>query len=278
MCNATGQKISGAALYILGLLVAGVMLMVVGAEYNDDNTNNDDLGTYFWVYAIAMFVGAIGLVLENGDRFCGEEEIKNVEYFGGLFQVCAVFVWAALGWGLAHFYEDNQFWVGGAPPVVNLESATERASMAYMSGVAGIFYAFGSLFVLKKLLCCEGDFCDMTFILSLINMFLMILLCVCWFVFADKLEDEPGQEGKADDDRRTFSYLIGAVFLIMGVFGVLKILGVCFSGKSKDYGGDDKKDYGYDNENNYEEPRPQPSYNAEPQRPSYGAQPATAGY
>lgn len=279
MCNVTGQKITGAILYILGLLVAGVMLMVIGAEYNADDTSNDDLSTYFWVYAIAMLLGAIGLVLENGDRFCGEEEIKNVEYFGGLFQVCAVFAWAALGVGLAHFFEDGQFFIGG---LCNLESADERSSLAYMSGVAAIFFGFGSLFVLKKLLCCEGNFCDMEFILSLINMFLMILLVVCWFVYADKMEDDPcAESGSAVDDRRTMTYLIGTVFLLMGIFGVLKILGVCFMGNDDKYPDDGGKyDDGYDQRPAYDKPVPAPyggdGYGDETTT-GYGAQPSGYG-
>lgn len=245
MCNPTGQKITGGILYILGLLVAGVMFMIIGAEYNKDDTDNDKLRDYFWGYSISLLLGAIGLVLENGDRFCGEEEVKNVAYFGGLFQVCAVFAWSALGVGFAHFYDSAQAWIGGTPAGgPNLESADERASFAYMSGVASIFFGFGSLFVLKKLLCCEGNFCDMEFILSLINMFLMILLTVCWFLYAVALEDSPLEDGDDEDDRRTYSYLIGVVFLIMGIFGVLKILGALCNDDKPDY--DNGYDDGYD--------------------------------
>jgi len=225
MCNSTGQRSVGAVLYILGLLVAGVMFMVIGSEYNKSNTDYEKLNTFFWVYAISMLIGTIGLVLDHGDRFCGEEEFKDVDYFGGLFQVVAGFAWAGFGVGIAHYYEKNLHSAAG--------SADERGSLAYLSGVAAIFYGFGSLFTLKKLLCCEGFDCGMASIFNIVNMVLCILLIVFWFVFADKLENDPAGSANVNDgdkDRRTFAYLIGVVYILMGLMGTLLILDVCTGG------------------------------------------------
>jgi len=241
MCNVTIFRSAGAGLYVLGLLVGGVMFCVIGAQYNETAPDNTDLKTYFWVYAIAMVLAAIGLVLDNGNRFCGEEEFKGVDYFGGLFQVVSVFAWGALGVGIAHYYEDALF----AAPT----SGEERGSLAYLSGVAAILYGFGSLFTLKKLLCCEGFSCDMASIFNIVNMVLCILLIVFWFVFADKLEEDPAAEA-GDDDRRTFAYLLGVVYILMGLMGSLLIVDVCGS-KPKPkpvYGGDGGYNDGYDNQ------------------------------
>jgi hypothetical protein len=269
MCNSTGQRSTGAVLYILGLLIAGVMFMVIGSEYNKDPTDYDHLKTYFWVYAISMLIGTIGLILDNGDRFCGEEEFKDVDYFGGLFQVVAGFAWAGFGVGMAHYYEAG---------VLNLPStsaaADERGNLAYLSGVAAIFYAFGSLFTLKRLLCCEGFSCDMASIFNIVNMLLCILLIVFWFVFADKLEKDPLLQS-GDKDRRTFSYLLGVVYILMGLMGSLLVLDVCGCG-----GGDDKPikpsygdDYGKPDYGKPDYGKPSDGYG----KPSYGDD-TTTGY
>lgn len=237
MCNSTGQRSVGAILYILGLLVAGVMFMVIGSEYNQSSTDYDKLKTYFWVYAISMLIGTIGLILDNGDRFCGEEEVKDVEYFGGLFQVVSGFAWAGLGVGLAHYYEANLVSVAWE----------EREHLAWLSGVAAIFYGFGALFTLKQLLCCEGFSCGLSAIFQIVNMVLSIMLIVFWFMFADKLSKDPADD-KGDGDRRTFSYLLGVVYILMGLMGVLLMFGICSGGdRKKPVYGNDGYDDGYNN-------------------------------
>lgn len=246
MCNSTGQRSVGVILYILGLLIAGVMFMVIGNEYNKDPTDYDKVKTFFWVYAIAMLIGTIGLILDNGDRFCGEEEFKDVDYFGGLFQVVSGFAWAGFGVGLAHYYEKK--FIGAAPTSGSLvKNADERGSLAYLSGVAAIFYGFGGLLSLKKLLCCEGFDCSMANIFNIVNMVLSVILIVFWFLFADRLEKDP-QVQAGDKDRRTFSYLIGVVYILMALMGSLMILEVCGCG-----GGEKKP--GYDDGYN-----PKPGY------------------
>lgn len=257
MCSSKALQSVGGLLYILGLVTAGVMFIVIGVEYDDNSTNNDFLRTYFWVYAIAMFLGTVGLVLENGDRFCGEEEVKQIDYFGGIFQVVAGFAWAGFGAGIAFFYADTQYFdgLGG----VNMTSADERENLAWLSGIAAIFYAFGSLFVLKELLCCEGFRCGLDLFYNLGNVLLMILLVVFWFLFADALGEQPGVNA-GDDDRRNWSFAIGVFFLIAGLSGVLKIFMVlCCSGKPRP-------------------PKPQPpvdpGYGDDTTQPTYGNQPA----
>lgn len=238
MCSSNIQRSTGGIVYTLGLLVAGVMFIVIGSEYNDDSTDYDHLRDYFWVYAIAHFVGTCGLILDNGGRFCGEEEIKDVEYFGGLFQVVAGFAWAGFGVGLARYYESAYVTVG----------ADERGSLAYLSGVAAIFFGFGAILTLKKLICCEGGFqCNIASIIGLTNTLLSILLIIFWFLFADKLEEDPASNA-GDDDRRTFSYLLGIIYILMSFGGVGPVIEMCCGSCC---GGSDKPNDNYGPKDNY---------------------------
>lgn len=244
MCNSTGQRSVGVILYILGLLVAGVMFMVIGSEYNKDPSDYEKMKTYFWVYAIAMLIGTIGLILDNGDRFCGEEEFKDVDYFGGLFQVVSGFAWAGFGVGLAIYYTSKYTDTTN----VSTQYADERGSLAYLSGVAAIFYGFGGLLNLKKLLCCQGFDCSMGNIFNIVNMVLSLVLIVFWFLFADRLEKDPLTQA-GDKDRKTFAYLIGVVYILMALMGSLMILEVCGCGGGGGGGGYDdgyKPKPGYD--------------------------------
>lgn len=265
----------GAVFYILGFLVAGVMFMVIGAEFNkDDEASNDDLRTYFWIYAVSLFFAAIGTILENGDRFCGEEEQKNVDYFGGLFQLVAVFAWAGFGIGLAHFFEDEQYFTQGTNPrnaFVNTESADERANLSWLSGVAAIVYMVGSVLSMRQLLCCEGFSCTMSVAVNIANIFLCLILVIFWFLFADRINVfdsflDPNLILEDPNKISTYSYLIGVVYIIIGLVGALKIFefcGNCFGGKG--YG----KKPSYGPKPGY---KPKPSYGEQP-RPSYGQQP-----
>lgn len=281
MCNTIITRSSGAGLYVLGLLVAGVMFMVIGAQYNEDNPKQKDLKTFFWVYSIAMLLAAIGLVLDNGNRFCGEEEFKGADYFGGLFQVVAVFAWAALGVGIAHYYEDSTYGALGA--------ADERSALAWLSGVASIFFAFGALFMLKEILCCEGFKCNMVTIFEITNMVLQLALVVFWFLWAEKMSKAGNPALLAtgafglltkEKDLTTYSYLIGVVYILMALLGSLLFLDICCGGdkpEPKPYGNDgydDKPAYGEkpgygdngggggydDTTTGYGQQRPQPAY------------------
>lgn len=246
MCSPTIFRSAGAGLYVLGVLVAGVMFMVIGAQYGDSNPDNDDLKTFFWVYSIAMLLGAIGLVLDNGNRFCGEEEFKGVDYFGGLFQVVAVFSWAALGVGIAHYYENGVL----APLGVLTDRSEERAALGWLSGVAAIFFGLGALFMLKEILCCEGFACNMITIFELTNMVLQLALIVFWFLWANQMDDDGMFAGTKQSDLSTYSYLIGAIYILMALLGSLLFLDICC-------GGDD--DY-----------KPKPGYDDGYDKPAYG--------
>lgn len=248
MCTPTLMRSMGAGLYILGMLVAGVMFIVIGAEYGENTPSNDDLNVYFWVYAISMLLAAIGLVVDNGNRFCGEEEFKGVDYFGGLFQICAVFTWAALGVGFAHYYSDDV--VGNA--VTALAAFDERSALAWLSGVAAIFFAFGSLFMLKEILCCEGFSCNMMTIFEIANMVLQIALIVFWFLFADVLNKETPTASE-EDNHETYAYLIGIIFIIMALLGAFLFLDLCCGGSDDkpSYGSNDGYDDGYGKNDGY---------------------------
>lgn len=265
MCSTTAQRSVGAVFYIIGFLVAGIMFCIIGSEYNKPDTSNDQLRTFFWIYAIALFFAAIGTILENGDRFCGEEDAKNVDYFGGLFQLVSVFAWSGFGAGIAHFYQDEQYWADRpTDTVINTVSANERSSLAWLSGVAAIVFLVGSLLTMKRLLCCDGFKFTMAVAKSFAEMFLCIILVVFWFLYADKLNKDLG-ETAADDDRRTFSYLIGVVYIIFALVGILLFFDFCKMNR-KPYGKKPVVPYGT-----------KPAYGA---KPGYGAKPVdpTPGY
>jgi len=264
MCNITAQRSAGAGLYILGLLVAGIMFMVIGSEYNKSNTDESHLETYFWVYAISMLVGSIGLVLDNGERFCGEEEFKGLDYFGGLFQVVSGFAWAGFGVGIAHYYEASFYVIAPA----GQSAADERGGLAWMSGVAAIFHGLGSIFALRKLICCEGCDCSMASIFNIVNIVLDISLIIFWFLFADALETDPAANA-GDDDRRTYSYLIGVIYILMSLLGSLLLFDVFCGGD--DYEPKPAYDEGYEQRPSYNDEQPTPGYGDEPKRPSYGS-------
>lgn len=268
----------GAVFYILGFLIAGVMFIVIGSEYNKNPTDNDNLSTFYWIYAVSLFFAACGTILENGDRFCGGEEVKEVDYFGGLFQLVAVFAWAGFGVGLAHFTEDEQYWNNGDPSQLeSQESADERSTLAWLSGVTAIVFAVGALLMLKELLCCDGFSCSITTAQAFANMFICILLVILWFLFADKLNSNIGETGD-DDKRRDYAYIIGVIFIIFSLVGILSFLSICnfgSGGSKKPY--KPRPDYGqrpsYDNKPGYGDNRPSYGDN----KPGYGGQP-DAGY
>jgi len=239
----------GAVFYILGFLIAGVMFVVIGAEYNKDDTDNDKLSAFFWFYAVSLFFAAIGEILENGDRFCGGEELKEVDYFGGLFQLVAVFAWAGFGLGLAHFYEDEQYWEDEAIGVIDQESADERSTLAWLSGVTAIVFAVGALLMLKDLLCCDGFSCSISTAQAFANMFICILLVILWFLYADRLNKGLYEEDDDDNKRRDYAYIIGVIYIIFSLVGILSFLSIC------NFGSGGKKPY-----------KPRPGYG---QRPSY---------
>jgi len=265
----------GAAVYILGMLVAGVMFIVIGTEYGDSNPDQDNLNAYFWVYAIAMILAGIGLVVDNGNRFCGEEETKGVDYFGGLFQICAVLAWGGFGFGLAFYYDDGGS--GFSMPTAD----EERAALAWMSGVAAIFFGFGSLFMLKEILCCEGFKCNMMTIFEMVNMVLQLALIVFWFLLADRLDGA----NLTRSDMDTYAYIIGIIYILMALLGAFLFLDLCcgddddYKPKPKPYGYDD----GYKNDS-YNKPsyddgyKPNPGYGDN--KPSYGGgyDDTTTGY
>lgn len=235
MCPPKVFRSVGSILFLVGYLTAGIMLIIVGVEYNKSDTSNDKLSTFFWIYAGAMLMGTVGSVLDNGDRFCGQTEEdegkpREIDYFGGIFQVVAGFAWAGFGAGIAFFYADSQNFIAGTTGV-NTVSADERENLAWLSGIAAIFYAFGSLFVLKELLCCEAFNCGLELILNLGNMVLMILLVIFWFLFADALGKQPFSNGN-DDNRRNYAIALGVFYVIQGLEGILMFMLSCCFGNS----------------------------------------------
>jgi len=231
MCGVAAQKTTGALLYIFGLLIAGAMMMATGSQFDafDQTVGNPDtsnLQLFFWIYTVALFFAAIGMILEFGETFCGAEEEKGVEYFGGLLTLVSIFSLFGFGLGIAIYYDQTKF------DTTTPSSISEISSLAWLSGIAGVLLIIGSLLVLKDLLCCTGDFrCDLLAAVQIINMFLAVLLTIFWFLWAGE-QDESGygayRPGDANDQVRTYSYLIGVVYLLFALIGILKILGVFF--------------------------------------------------
>lgn len=275
----------GAVFYILGFLIAGVMFIVIGSEYGKDDTDNENLSTFYWIYAVSLFFAACGTIMENGDRFCGGEELKEVDYFGGLFQLVAVFGWAGFGVGLAHFTQDEQYWVNGDPSQgADQTSADETGTLAWLSGVTAIVFAVGAFLMLKDIICCDGFSCSVMTAQAFANMFICVLLVILWFLFADVINDNPGEETDDDDKRRDYAYIIGVILIIFALVGILSFLSICGGSKKPykpSYGGkpsygnrpsyDDSYKPGYDKPD-YGKPGygPKPGYGGKPE-PGYGA-------
>jgi hypothetical protein len=185
-----------------------------------------------------------------------------------------VFAWAGFGVGIAHFYEDAQYWADSpTDSVISEEAATERSTLAWLSGVTAIVFALGSFLMLKDIICCDGFSCSIATAQAFANMFICVLLVILWFLYAEKLN---GDLGESDDDnkRRDYAYIIGVIFIIFSLVGILSFLSIC------NFGSGGKKPYkprpGYGQRPSYDNQRPsydnqRPSYDN--QRPSYDEKP-----
>jgi len=155
----------------------------------------------------------------------------------------------------------------------------------------GIFFGFGSIFMLKKILCCEGFDCNMMTIFELLNPVLMIALIVLWFVFADALSNTSPTSSDWDD-QQIYAIVIGVIYILMALSGVFMFLDICCCndepekpsyGSNDGYGsdgyGNNKPSYGggYDDTTTGygQQPQPNPGYGN--QQPNYGNQNQT-GY
>lgn len=239
MCSPKGQTIAGAVFYTLGLLVAGGMMLGAGAEFNKTNTDNDKLRNLFWVYFAALLLSAVGMILEFGEKFCGGEVNKDTVYFGGLFALVSIFGLASFGLGLAIYFDDSQYLNPADYAGLSAASSVQRQALGFLSGVAAIFLLFGSLLVLKDLITCnfKNFVCDLYSTVQFTNMLMAVLLVIFWFLWA-AAADGPEEATKLTStnpleaakelensfkDLRTYSYLIGVVYLIMGLTGLLKL-------------------------------------------------------
>lgn len=225
MCNTLVQKYTGSVLYILGLLIAGGMMLGVGSEYNKDTPDNDDMRNFFWIYFVALLLVAIGMVLEFGDSFCSGG--KNLMgdgpaaclYFAGLFVLVGFFALSTFGMGFAIYFDDSKY--------SDADTSSQMAGLGFLSGAASIFIALGSIMTMGDLLCCTGKFaCNFMSAVSFTNLFCTILLAVFFFLIGDKYD---GADADMKDDLRTYYYLVGVIFVIMGLIGLLK---PCFFAKS----------------------------------------------
>merc|ERR1719461_1894741 len=120
--------------------------MAVGAEFDSFGDGAPDVGNmqiFFWIYTVSLFFAAIGMILEFGETFCGEEQEKSTDYFGGLLTLIAIFALFGFGLGMAIYYDETKF------NTTTPSSVGEISSLAWLSGMAGICLIIGSLLVLK---------------------------------------------------------------------------------------------------------------------------------
>jgi len=100
------KKSFGAAMYALAFLVAGIMFLLVGDEYEKPNPDYDNINSYIWVYACALMVAVVGIILEAELHFCVDKTNRSLGYFAELFELLGVFGMGAFGFGLAAHFSD----------------------------------------------------------------------------------------------------------------------------------------------------------------------------
>jgi len=218
VCTPECMKFSGAAMYAVGFVAAGIAFIMVGVHYDKTPSDFHDVHYDIWVYAWALMVAAVGIILETEQVFCGDDTHRNVGYFAGLFELVGIFGMGAFGFGLAMYFSN----VKNSTEADMLEYASDRRDLCSMIAVSSIVYLLGAVLVVIDLYCKGKSLCCVRSILSYVNMFMCILLTIMWFLLAGTMVST---KANADKTAEEYAYVIGVVLILTGLAGFLKCVG-----------------------------------------------------
>jgi len=218
VCTPECMKYSGAAMYVIGFVAAGIAFIMVGVQYDKTPSDFHDVHYDIWVYAWALMVAAVGIILETEQVFCGDDTHRNVGYFAGLFELVGIFGMGAFGFGLAVYFSN----VKNVDDATISEYANDRRDLCSMIAVSSIVYLVGAVLLVVDVYRKVNSLCSIRSILSYFNMFMCILLTTMWFLFA---ADMVSTRKNADRGAREYAYVIGVVLILTGLAGFLKCIG-----------------------------------------------------
>jgi len=219
VCTPECMKGSGAAMYVIGFIAAGIAFIMVGVQYDKTPADFHTVHYDIWVYAWALMVAAVGIILDTEQVFCGDDTHRNVGYFAGLFELVGIFGMGAFGFGLAVYFSN----VKNYDDETILEYASDRRDISCMIAVSSIVYLLGAVLVVVDLYCKGKFLSSIRSMLSFFNMLMCILLTIMWFLFADAMVST---KKNADKHAREYAYVIGVVLILTGLAGFLKCIGV----------------------------------------------------
>jgi len=210
VCTPQCMKASGAAMYVVGFFAAGIAFIMVGVHYDKTPADFHDVHYDIWIYAWALLIAAVGIILETEQEFCGDDRVRNWGYFAGLFELVGIFGMGAFGFGLAMYFSNVKNEDDNAISLY----ASDRRDLSSMIAVSSIFYLLGAV---------PGKgLCSFTSLVSCFNMVMCILLTIFWFLFASSMV---GTTDSADDRAMEYAYVIGVILTITGLAGFLKCIG-----------------------------------------------------
>jgi len=218
VCTPECMKYSGAAMYAAGFVAAGIAVIMVGAQYDKTPADFHDVHYDIWIYAWALMVAAVGIILETQQVFCGDDTHRNVGYFAGLFELVGIFGMGAFGFGLAVYFSN----VKNDDDAAISEYADDRRDICSMIAVSSIVYLLGAVLVVVDLFRKGKSLCSIRSILSYFNMLMCILLTTMWFLFAGAMVST---KKNADKTAREYALVIGIVLILTGLAGHLKCIG-----------------------------------------------------
>jgi len=218
VCTPECMKFSGAAMYVVGFFASGIAFIMVGVQYDKTPSDFHDVHYDIWVYAWALMLAAVGIILDTEQVFCGDDTHRNVGYFAGLFELAGIFGMGAFGFGLAVYFSN----VKNDDDAAISEYAYDRRDLCSMIAVSSFWYLLGAVLVVVDQYCKEALLCSVRSMLSYLNMFMCLLLTIMWFLFASAMVST---KDNADKTAREYAYVIGVVLMVTGLAGFLKCIG-----------------------------------------------------
>jgi len=215
VCTTQCMKAIGAAMYIIGFFAAGIAFIMAGVHYDKTPSDFHDVHYDIWIYAWALMIAAVGIILETEQEFCGDDTDRKWGYFAGLFELIGIFGMGSFGFGLAVYFSNAKN--------LDLDTmdvyASDRRDLSCMIAVSSIFYLLGAVLVILD----KGLF-NVASLLSYFNVLMCILLTIFWFLYADAMV--VGTSNSGFDKAKEHAYVIGTILTLTGLAGFLKCIGV----------------------------------------------------